>query len=159
MTTRKPKGIHPGAHVLAWLHMQAVEERLKIDEMAQLLDVRPRIVEIWRARMGFEHLTPARQRRLVGLIRHMVRIDPHLSDHNLSVRLGYNRWWIALIRREHGIPDRRSRLQAEVREYLRIDPKLPTEAIRDGMESDGWVLYSRLQGIVSGVRAELGVAW
>ena len=152
---RKPRGVHPGAHVLAWLHMRAVEDRWTVDEMAELLDVRPRIVLVWRARMGFGHIIPARQRHLADLIRHMVRIDPHLTDKDLAVRLGYHRWWVSHVRSEHGIPDSMARIRAEVREYLAIDPEMPAADIRDGMVADGWVLYSRLHDVVDGVRARL----
>ena len=152
---RKPRGVHPGAHVLAWLHMQGIEDRLTVDEMAELLDVRPRIVLVWRARIGFERIIPARQRHLADLIRHTVRIDPHLTDRDLAVRLGYHRWWISHVRSEHGIPDSMARIRAEVREYLLIDPEMPAADIRDGMVADGWVLYSRLHDVVEGVRARL----
>lgn len=146
---------HPDAHVLAWLHMRGIEDRMTIAEMADYLGVRERTVVNWRSRYGFENLDTIRARRMVDVVRHAIRIDPHLSDRAIAARYGWWRETVMRARLRAGIPEYRVRIRAEVREYLAIDPDLDAETITEGMEADGWVLYSDLSTCVAAVRREL----
>ena len=146
---------NPGAHVLAWLHMQGIEDRMTIAEMADYIGVRERTVVNWRSRYGFENLDTVRARRMVDVVRHAIRIDPHLSDRAIAARYG---WWREAVMRARiraGIPEYRARIRAEIREYLAIDPTLDGDTIRQGMEADGWLILSDLSSPIADVRREV----
>ena len=146
---------NPGAHILAWLHMQGIEDRMTIAEMADYIGVRERTVVGWRSRYGFENLDTVRARRMVDVVRHAIRIDPHLSDRAISARYGWWREAVMRARLRAGIPEYRERIRAEIREYLAIDPTLDGDTIRQGMEADGWLILSDLSSPIADVRREV----